>query len=70
MLGFAEQKIADPLAAIAQYHERSGIDKISEQDAVAGFDLGPDRVGGVPGILADRKGVAAVGRELHLRRLG
>ena len=34
------------------------------------LDLGADRVGRVPGVVADRERVAGVGRELHLRRLG
>src|SRR5262245_57093814 len=38
-----EHEVADPLAAVAQKPHRSGIDEIGEQDAVARFDLGPDR---------------------------
>src|ERR1700716_2185576 len=56
MLDLVAHEVADPLAAVAQKAQQPGIDEVSEQDAVAGRDLGPDRVGRMPGIVAAREG--------------
>ena len=44
-----------------------GIDEISEQYAVSCLDLRAHRIGRMPGVVADREGIAGIGRELHLR---
>ena len=42
------------------------IDKVGVQNAVARLHVGADRIGRVPGVAADREGVAGVRRERHL----
>src|SRR4051794_29004052 len=63
-----ENEIADPLAAIAQEAQRAGVDEIGEQNAVPRLYFRPHWIGRVPGIVADRKRVAAVGGEPDLGR--
>ena len=70
MAHFVEHEVPEPLAAVAQNFEHALVDEISQQDRIAGLDAIVDRVGGVPGVGADREGVAAVGRKTHLCVLG
>src|SRR6266404_893984 len=62
-----EHKILKSPAAIAQKSRRPGIDKISEQNAVSRFNLRPNQADRMPGIIANRKRVAGIRREDHLR---
>ena len=47
MLGFAQQEIADPLAAVAQDAKQARIDEIGKENAVAALDLVADGIGRV-----------------------
>src|SRR5262249_52281961 len=63
------QEILKSPAAVSRESPRTGIDKISEQDAIARLHFRSNRVGGMPGIVSYRKRIAAVRREWHLRFL-
>src|ERR1700704_4864438 len=52
MLDLVAHEVADTFAAIAQEAQQPGIDEVGEQDAVAGRDLGPDRIGRMPRVVA------------------
>src|SRR5579875_2082822 len=61
-----EHEIAQTLAAIAQLPEEPLSDEIGEQERVARLDAVMDGIGGMPGVVADREGVARVRRKGHL----
>src|SRR6266699_5139062 len=67
---FVEDKIAEALAAIAQETQRAGIDEIRQKDAVARAHFRAHRIGRMPRVGADGKGVAAIRRKRHLFALG
>src|SRR5215471_4782666 len=66
---FVAYEIADPLCAIAQEAQHSGIDEIGVENAVPGGHLRAYRIGRVPRVVPDGKSIAGIGRELHLRAL-
>src|ERR1700685_4354997 len=63
---FAADEIAEALGAVAQIFQRASIDKICQQDAVAGLYFGPNPVGRVPCVGVDCKRVAGIGGKAHL----
>src|SRR5205814_4268925 len=64
-----EREIRCSPAAITHKSQRPGIDKISEQNAVARFHFGSHRVGRMPSVIGNCKCLTAVRRERHLRLL-
>src|SRR5215469_5052397 len=65
-----EREITEPLTAVAQKAKQSGIDEVGQKDAVARVHFRSDRIGRMPGVGADGKGIAAVRHERHLFSLG
>src|SRR5262245_17336564 len=66
---FVSHEITQPLSAVAQNLQHTLVDKISQQDRIAGFHAVMNRIGRVPGVVADSKSIAAVRRKSHLRLL-
>src|SRR5581483_12209636 len=63
------EHVAEPAYAIAQKKQRAGIDKVGEENAVAGRHLRPNRFHRMPGVGADGESITGVGDEAHLRML-
>ena len=66
---FVENEIAEALAAIAQNLQHALVDEIGQQNRVPRLYAIVHGIGGVPGVVTDRKCVTAVGRKAHLRLL-
>ena len=55
-----EYEVAEPLATVTQEAQESGIDKVSQKDAVARAYFRSDRVGGMPSVGGNGERIAAV----------
>src|SRR3569832_2907783 len=63
------QEIGGALAPVADLERRGIVDEIGVEDAVAGADFWSDGVDRVPGVGADREGVACIRRARHPVRI-